>query len=952
MEYLSNFSCDSVSGDECVELHRQSSIMIEPIVQCEGLPRRLWNTKSVTLMNDMGLEVAKGLCQSVNCDMISGATVPLGDTHVGVQISMSLSEDDVPDEWRYSIRAWPIKLAYYKGASLYDHEQQDKFNAIIAARQNPIQRGTVRPYTTLLRRPPTQVSTKVTKLLSPESVNLVSSEVCCKKNCVQPFPREKIRMLRERMYLLTGYEFKNHLKLEVHRQIHGGADGKKVVTLDGIGVCLSAWRHIMGVSETTYYRYAAYAAEGRRAEKHGNSGLKKPRQHTVQASATLQCLLDKCADHMPHKTKTLSSGEKVVSKILPASWTWKDSLPHLNGVNKSFGLKEVSTSNLSKIRKVCFPEYDAKRPGDNFARCSICDRYHSLERSAVTGSQAQILWTLKLNEHLAAQWAHRKLYYINRYRSAEFPLECVTIIHDKMDHAKTASPLFSHRTKCLDGLMKLPVSVTGMIAHGQGDVRYAHYGLDIFSHDANYTVGSFAKLLRDLELPPKSTSRELFTGSGSSPLFQALLEGSETCKSSLSPAPQTPLPAVPLPPILNVQMDNAASDNKNRFVFCFWSLLVAKGIFREVYVNFMLVGHTHDDVDALFGRWSMELKKNNYPTIPLLMKSFMDAETIPVIPHLIEEVPDFKGFIEGYIAEGAETLEGHSKAQAFKFYVDSNGYPMMKYKIYCTDNDWLPKGSVGIKLWREDNDGKAMMPHGQPDALVPEPMKNLNEIVRGLSGFITYWNNMSNEDSTGEYRRRFEHLSHYWNNVRQTLLLPMVDQTELQDGFWPTTRFAPALEDQFTENGNVREEYGVDDHFVGQRQDRPDQSFRVAKDLFEGYFVAIRPSDDNTRPVWIGREMSDPNCSCEHANCVLIQYFEPTSHLAEVRNNYTGWNSEQGLKWKMDETQEEVWLHTDHIMTSWKPRIRNDFRNCTISIPVAQRNIIEESIARILEVES
>ena len=61
-------------------------------------------------------------------------------------------------------------------------------------------------------------------------------------------------------------------------------------------------------------------------------------------------------------------------------------------------------------------------------------------------------------------------------------------------------------------------------------------------------------------------------------------------------------PAKRLPPVLHVQMDNAVSDNKNRFVFCFWSLLVAKGIFREVYVNFMLVGHTHDDIDALFGR--------------------------------------------------------------------------------------------------------------------------------------------------------------------------------------------------------------------------------------------------------------------------------------------------------------------------------------------------------------
>ena len=35
----------------------------------------------------------------------------------------------------------------------------------------------------------------------------------------------------------------------------------------------------------------------------------------------------------------------------------------------------------------------------------------------------------------------------------------------------------------------------------------------------------------------------------------------------LGPPPDTPIPEKPLPPILNVQMDNAVSDNKNRYVF-------------------------------------------------------------------------------------------------------------------------------------------------------------------------------------------------------------------------------------------------------------------------------------------------------------------------------------------------------------------------------------------------
>ena len=97
-------------------------------------------------------------------------------------------------------------------------------------------------------------------------------------------------------------------------------------------------------------------------------------------------------------------------------------------------------------------------------------------------------------------------------------------MHDKMDHSKIASPVLSHKVKHLDGLIKLPVAVTGMLAHGHGDQRYAHYGLDLNLHDANYTVGSFAKLLRDLEAPPKSSTRELFPESSSHPLYTALLK--------------------------------------------------------------------------------------------------------------------------------------------------------------------------------------------------------------------------------------------------------------------------------------------------------------------------------------------------------------------------------------------------------------------------------------------
>ena len=69
---------------------------------------------------------------------------------------------------------------------------------------------------------------------------------------------------------------------------------------------------------------------------------------------------------MLHRSRVLTSRKKVVTKVLLATWKWKETIPKLNEVNKSFGLKEVSLSNLSKIRECSFEEYDAKRPRDYF----------------------------------------------------------------------------------------------------------------------------------------------------------------------------------------------------------------------------------------------------------------------------------------------------------------------------------------------------------------------------------------------------------------------------------------------------------------------------------------------------------------------------------------------------------------------------------------------------------
>nr|PNR63282.1 hypothetical protein PHYPA_001707 [Physcomitrium patens] len=466
--YMAHSSGDDFEDAESISL---------AVPECEGLPLRLWITKCVTLYNAHRKFVGEGTCHSVNSDLVLGANGPLGDTQVAVHICKTHSQDDIPQDLVYALVAWPTKLVHCHGASLHDHEAKDNFNQLHAARANSALSKSKRPYM-----------------------------------------NEKIKSFRERMYNGSTFQFKAHMKLDVHRAVHRDASGRKMVTVEGITMCLRAWMHISGVSEATFYRYQAYLKANREARDHGNTGLPKPRKHTEQATATLKCILEKEADHMPHRTRSTKSGEKMVSMTLPAT--------------------EVSSPNLSKIRASRFPEFDVKRPGDNFVRCGTCDKYKELRKGAIGGSEQAMKWTRKLEKHLGIARAHREYCYAKQYYLQTYPDECVTIMHDKMDHAKTASPVFSHKNKELDALVKLPVSVTGMIAHGHGDVRYAHYGLDIFPHDSNYTIGSMTKLLRDLEEPPKSSSRELFLGSGSTALFRSILKGAEMCKTLLDPQPE------------------------------------------------------------------------------------------------------------------------------------------------------------------------------------------------------------------------------------------------------------------------------------------------------------------------------------------------------------------------------------------------------------------------------
>ena len=91
-----------------------------------------------------------------------------------------------------------------------------------------------------------------------------------------------------------------------------------------------------------------------------------------------------------------------------------------------------------------------------------------------------------------------------------------------------------------------------------------------------------------------------------------------------------------------------ARDNKNQYAMAFLSMLMTSKVFQKIQVGFLLVGHTHENIDKYFNYLSKQLETTNTYVHTNLIKTFMEPQCLSCIPYLIKEVVDLKSFIKGY----------------------------------------------------------------------------------------------------------------------------------------------------------------------------------------------------------------------------------------------------------------------------------------------------------------
>jgi hypothetical protein len=147
-------------------------------------------------------------------------------------------------------------------------------------------------------------------------------------------------------------------------------------------------------------------------------------------------------------------------------------------------------------------------------------------------------------------------------------------------------------------------------------------------------IGLFAFLFCRLEKELIRESQVLFEFEPQNTFFQQILQGSSHCLNPLKLMDKI-VSVKPLPRTLLLQMDNCVKNNKNRHMLVFLSLLTAHKVFKEVQLGFLVVGHTHQDIDGSFGYLLKNLGNQNNYVMEDLMKAFMLSQDHPFILQLI-----------------------------------------------------------------------------------------------------------------------------------------------------------------------------------------------------------------------------------------------------------------------------------------------------------------------------
>ncbi|KAI8496713.1 ATP binding [Branchiostoma belcheri] len=447
--------------------------------------------------------------------------------------------------------------------------------------------------------------------LSSEAIREAWTTPCsCGRDCCGKLGTERIAKARQSFW----QPYSRHKQSLFIKEALRSADRRKEVDLDhhyqfsisGFLVCHKAWCTIYGIKKSRFYEVKQMYEAGQDIAPDGRKGMEYKTKKYLVAKEWLAKYAKKFGDDMPN-SKNKNLPQCATKKIIFEAYE-----------DDHWNEETLKESRFLQMWKREFP--NLKIPKKNrFTKCTECDTLKKLLKSATTKEDIKEIQDRR-TAHFSLQNSARQKYYKHIKKARNQPENYLSIIIDSMDQNKTSVPHFATQTKLQASLKPLRVHLTGALAHGQ-ERAFIYAWTEKFRMDTNITVNVLICVL--LELAKDYNGH--------------------------------------LPNTLYLQLDNSAKECKNKYIIAFAAWLVHLHIFRKVKLGYLMPGHTHEDVDQMFSRFSTHLERKDAPTIPELLQQLSNAYKPQPECRVMSSMWDFRDTIDKEIA----TISGHSRPHHF-----------------------------------------------------------------------------------------------------------------------------------------------------------------------------------------------------------------------------------------------------------------------------------------------
>ncbi len=270
-----------------------------------------------------------------------------------------------------------------------------------------------------------------------------------------------------------------------------------------------------------------------------------------------------------------------------------------------------------------------------------------------------------LSKHREQQSLEREKLAKHRKKCFSNPEKYIGVVIDGMDQKKTRLPHWPRTPKSVDESCLLQMHVVGcLVFHGELHSRvFLNY--PNLHNDGNLTITILQRVFNEWEGRP-----------------------------------------VRLPPVLYLQLDNTCRENKNNLLMAYLHMLVKNKVFKKIKIGFLLVGHTHDQIDQMFSRFSKRLGRHKAFTFEELSVIICEAYKPEPLVTLLTETFDFRRYAfnePSLIVNSIRNITFHHQYK-IGFSREDDETPRQWGKKFSTDRIWRPE--AGVQLLKDSLPGK------------------------------------------------------------------------------------------------------------------------------------------------------------------------------------------------------------------------------------------------------